>query len=560
MIAFWLIVLGMLVFPILAFLTVAISPHLLGFGSAWFSLDAFRNALSGQMKQALGNSLMVGTGAAVSATVAGAFVAWVVVRTNAPGRSMWTGSMFALLLAPSYMIAMGWERLLEPLGVLQTLGYQGTALQHVIYGPVGVTLVLAVKGIPFAYLAFSSALRGLGAQYEAAVRVHGGGSVAAMRMAISLVSPAVWASLAIVFAEAISDFGVADTLAYNAHFPVATYQLYNAVDSFPVDFPTAAAVGWLLLGMAAMALTAQGWALRGRSFRVLSARNAAVRRTHLRPGPKVAVVAVMLLIEFVGLGIPAIGAVSASLLAGVGSLATNHSLTLSNYQRALTNPALIGPLLYSAQLAAITACAVLVFALVAARLLSSHGRAMSSRVLDLLLITAVALPGIVFAVGYIFTYNLPLMNRLGINLYETTTLLVVAYIATAMPGTTRVLVGAVAQVPDSVGHAARVHGFRAATAWLRAVLPLLARPLVSAWVLTFTGTLLELPVSQLLYPPGKPPLAIGIETALSKYDFSGGTAMEVLAILFALAVVGVVWGLYHLLAPAGWQRLGRADA
>src|SRR5262249_6383178 len=80
-------------------------------------------------------------------------------------------------------------------------------------------------------------------------------------------------------------------------------------------------------------------------------------------------------------------------------------------------------------------------------------------------------------------------------------------------------------------------------------------PLVTAWVLTFAATLLELPVSQLPYPPGKPPVAIGITKALENYDYGGGTAMEVLAIGPALAVVAVVWGLFNVLAPSGWRRI-----
>jgi iron(III) transport system permease protein len=92
--------------------------------------------------------------------------------------------------------------------------------------------------------------------------------------------------------------------------------------------------------------------------------------------------------------------------------------------------------------------------------------------------------------------------------------------------------------------------------WLRTVLPLLARPLVAAWVLTFAAILLELPVSQLLYPPGSPPVSIGITKALGNYDYGGGTAIEVLAIVLALIVVAIAWALFRLLTPEGWRHRG----
>ncbi len=553
---FWLLIVAILVLPILLFLLVALSPRLLGQGSAWFTLGSFRSVLRGTFLQGAVNSLLVGVCAAAAATAAGAALAWLVLRTDVPGRRLWSGSMFVLLLAPSYLIALGWERLLEPAGVLDLLGVPSAAARAAFYGPVGVVVVLTVKGVPFAYLAIAGALRGLGEEFESAARVHGGGRLAAGRIVAALLAPACWSAFAIVFAEAVSDFGVAATLANDAHFPVATFTLYNAIDSFPVQFPVAAAVGWVLMAMAGLALLAQSRAVRGRAYRVLGGRSRPARRHQLGRAAAMGGLAALGGLLVVGLGVPAFGAVSASLVNGLGSLAGDHSLTLDNYTRTMSSPALRDPLLYSARLAAITATLTAVLGVVAARLLSVKTSRLSGRLLDLLLLTAVALPGIVFAAGYIFTYNLPLTNRLGLHLYQTSFLLFLGYLATALPSTSRVLLGSVSQVQESLREAGRVHGSGAFASWLRTVLPLLARPLVAAWVLTFSATLLELPVSQLLYPPGRPPVAVGITKALANYDYGGGTAMEVIAIVFTLAVVALVWLAFRLLTPAGWRRTG----
>jgi len=554
---FWSIVVAILLLPIVLFLLVAFSPALFDQGPQWFTLSGFRAVLSGPLLKGIENSLIVGVSTALLATVIGFAVAWVVLRAGVPGRRLWSGAMFALLLAPSYLIALGWERLLEPQGVLDLLGVPDSALRSLLYGPVGVIGVLTVKGIPFAYLAVSSALRGLGEEFEAAVRVHGGGRLAALRVVVALLAPAVWSSLAIVFAESISDFGVAATLANDSHFPVATFALYNAVDSFPIQFPQAAAVGWILMGMAVFALLAQSAALRGRSYRVLGGRSRPARRRHLSWPAKVAVLSGLTLLVILSLGVPTFGAVSASLINGLGSLLGSHGLSLANYQRVLASPELRGPLLYSASLAAITATITAALGVIVARVLTRARGRFSARLLDLVLLSAVALPGIVFAAGYIFTYNLPLTNSLGIHLYETSTLLLMGYVATALPPSSRVLLGSVGQIQESLREASRVHGGGMLGSWFRAVVPLLARPVLSAWSLTFGATLLELPVSQLLYPPNNPPVSVGITKSLANYDFGGGTAMEVIAVLLALVVISVVWGLFQLFAPAGWRRLGR---
>jgi len=138
--------------------------------------------------------------------------------------------------------------------------------------------------------------------------------------------------------------------------------------------------------------------------------------------------------------------------------------------------------------------------------------------------------------------------------------LVLGYLATVLPSTSRVLLGPFAQVQHGLQEAGRVHGSGSVVSWARTVLPVLSRPLLAAWVLTFTATLLELPVSELLYPPNQPPVSVGITKALANYDYGGGTAMEVIAIVFALLVVATAWGLFHLLTPAGWRQLGKTQS
>jgi iron(III) transport system permease protein len=119
-----------------------------------------------------------------------------------------------------------------------------------------------------------------------------------------------------------------------------------------------------------------------------------------------------------------------------------------------------------------------------------------------------------------------------------------------------VLVGAVSQLQSSLADAARTHGANAFLAWVRGVFPLIARPLVFAWLLSFTGVFLELPISQLLYAPSLPPVSVAIEDNLSNYHFGIGMAQAVTSVAFALVVVAIVLGAYRLLAPAGWRRIG----
>jgi ABC transporter/Binding-protein-dependent transport system inner membrane component len=140
-------------------------------------------------------------------------------------------------------------------------------------------LLLGLRCVPFSYLAISAALGGLGQEFEDAARVHGASRWQALRLIAPILAPAIMSALAIGFAESISDFGVAATLAYNSNFTLATYALYAAIGNFPPSFPLAAGMSWLLVLAVSVPLFLQARALRGRSYAILSGRTRqAVRR------------------------------------------------------------------------------------------------------------------------------------------------------------------------------------------------------------------------------------------------------------------------------------------
>jgi iron(III) transport system permease protein len=556
---FWLLLAAFILAPCACFLLLAVSPRLFDQGSQWFTLTYLHQALTGATAVAVVNSLWVSGCAALLGLVVGFPVAWLAQRTTLPGRQLVSPAMWLVLLLPSWLPALGWERLVQPDGVMYRLGLNWPWVTHAIMGPFGVVLLLGLRCVPFSYLAITAALAGLGQEFEDAARVHGASRFGAMRLIVPILAPAIASALAIGFAESISDFGVAATLAYNSNFSLATYQLYAAIGNFPPSFPLAAGMAWLLVAAVAIPLALQARALRGKSYAVLSGRTRqAVRRQLSRRGAIGASTGVIMFF-LIALGIPGFGAVSASLLADYGG---SFSLTFANYRAlfaqstlAASSGGLISPLERSLVYALITATITVTLGFVAARLLSRR-RTRTTGTLDFLLLASVALPGVVFGAGYIFAYNLPIMSRLGINLYQTVTLLIIAYSASSLPTNARVLVGAVSQLQPSLRDAARAHGAGAITAWARGVLPAVSRPIVMAWLYTFCGVFLELPLSQLLYAPGSPPASIAIEDNLSNYHFGVGMAQSVLAVAIALAAVGLVLGGYRLLAPAGWRRIG----
>lgn len=547
-----LVVLFLLVVPSLCFLIQAVSPRLFAQGSAWLTFANVSQAVHDGLGHAMADTMIVSLSAAVIGTAAAAGLSVVAERTDAKGRRGYVMGLWAVLLCPSYLIAVGWEEIVLRSGFLGAAGLWTPTLQHLVMGPVGVAVVLGLKGAPFAYFALAPSVAAVGGDLEHAARVHGGGRTAVVRTVGPVLLPALLSGFVIVFAESVGDFGVASTIAASAHFPVATYVLYESISTFPANFGVAAVVGWALAASVGGALALQSILLRGRSFAVVSGRSRPAPRRHLTSRGQLLAILFSSGFFLVALGVPILGVLTSSLLIPFEGLHLS-SFTLSNYQGLLGVQGLGGPVRFSAEMGAACGLATVVLGAILARTLAAGSAGAATKILDFTLLVAVALPGVVFAAGYIFAYDLPVVTNAGIALYGTIPLLGMAYVANAVPQSSRILLGPFAQIQETLLAAARVHGAGVARAWRQGVLPLLARPLVWAGLLAFAALFLELPISELLAPPGIVPVSVAILRVLGKANIGLGTALSVVAIVFTLVVVGVVLTLFRLLAPPGWR-------
>ncbi len=180
---------------------LAVSPALFDQGSSYFTLRYLLEAFSGQTAVAIDNSLWVSITAAALGVAAGFPVAWLTSRTALPARGLISAGMWLVLLLPSWLQSLGWIRIVQLDGVMYRLGFDLPVVTHAILGPFGVVLVLGIRNVPFSYLAISSALAGMGQEFEDAARVHGASRLGAIRVLAPVIAPAILSAVAIVFAE-----------------------------------------------------------------------------------------------------------------------------------------------------------------------------------------------------------------------------------------------------------------------------------------------------------------------------------------------------------------------
>lgn len=557
----WVVLSLLIVLPVLCFLLLAFSPRLFQQGPEWFTLRYFGEAFSGSTVQGIVNSLWVSTTTGILCVIFAIGLAWVIQRTNVWGRRFWGVCIWGLLLVPTWMMTLGWQDLLQPFGALNYLGVPTTAMNNLFMGPVGIVAVLTFAGVPFSYLVISASLQGLGQEFEDAARTHGANRWLTLRTIVPILMPALVSAFAICFAETMSDFGVAFTLGYHAHFPLATFTLFSAIDNFPANFSVGAVIAIVLVLSAIVPISLQSRALRGRSYAVLSGRSRQARRRVLTLRGRIVATAAVAGFFTVALGVPLFGAFLGSFTKNLGTFSSGGFRFTLDYYRQVLHPSIVGkglgaPLVFSNQLAFFVATVAVALGVVLARQMLAKRGGISSKVTDLVLLGSIAVPGIVLGIGYIFTYNLPFVTNNVINIYKTAPLLIMGLIASALPAQTRFMAAPLSQIQPSLGDAARVHGAGRFRAWQASHLPLLSRVVVWAWLLTFARTISELAIAQVLYPPGTEPASVAIQAYLANFEDGTGTAMTMVTLLEMVGVIVIVLGLFRLVAPKGWRRIG----
>lgn len=490
------------------------------------------------------HSLELGAIVAVLATALGGAFAVLTQRFRLPLRMLVTPVPWLVFLTPSYLKALAWVLLMSPGGYLSQLGLLPRALSDNFFGLAGLAFVHTVGLFPLAAFIIGGALVGLGTDLEDAARLAGAGPWRIWtRVNLPLLAPAIALSCIATFAEVLSDFGLATTIARQSHFGLLTYGIYVAASDYPIDFPIAGAQAFILLLLVLAVVFADRVLRRQTEAKLISGR---ARGTKVGdagrwrwPAAGMAV-AVAVLALYLPMAAILLRAFTATL--GYGLAPTNF--TLANIVLALSpgsvaNAALLRSLVYAAVAALISAGVAL---LLAARI-EAAGKSVRAAVVGLSLGT-VAIPGIVLGFGYILVWNrLPGFADWPFPHYGDASLLVTGYIATALPYCLVVILSAVGQLAPSLGDAARLHGHGRFSRLVSVTLPLVLLSVVTAFLLTFIRTMFELPISQLLIPQVGSPVPPFVVRLANKDEDGAAAALSLVSMVAAGGLAGIVWAL-----------------
>lgn len=490
---------------------------------------------------ALGNTLVIASGAAGLALVLGTPLALLLFRTDLPLRGVFT-VLFTLPSAiPAFIWGMGWLSLASPrAGYLNRLLGEGTLD---IYGPAGIAFVEGLSGLPLVLLAGAAALRRVDPALEEAARVCGASPVRALlATTLPLALPSLLSGAVMVFLMAASAFGVPYLLGVSASPPtrVLTTRIYELVllgGDEGLGRASVLATALLLLTPVALVAT---WAL-GRSGRV---RLSAGKGVSSRPFPlgrawglaTVAVGAVCAVLVLLPLG----AILLTSMQRSFGAELAWKELTLAHWSGVLLEPRTLRATGQSLLLAAGAAGLVCALGLGAAVLQRAFRRLGVG--VEALAVWPYALPGTVLALALLVAFSRDLrfilLERAAfvLALAHTPWLLLIAYAGKHLALGARNSTEALAQIDPSLAEAARVSGAGPLRAFVDAPLPLMRPALAVAFVLAFLACATEITMSVLLVPAGSEVLGTLL---FELQSYADPAAAAVLACAFvALVVLG----------------------
>lgn len=436
----------------------------------------------------------------VASVVVGVCAAWLVVRSDLPGRNLLRVLLALPLAVPSYLSAFAWVSWKPWLA-----GFRGAAL------------VLTLVSYPFVYLPAVAALRHLDPAQEEVARSLGRSRVdVALRLTVRQIRPAIAAGALLVALYVLSDFGAVAAMRYE----VFTWVIYGA---YRAGFnPSRAAILALVLVAIAFVLVVAEARVRGRAAAARIGSGAARTATQVRLGRAGPLAwAFLITILAAGIAFPVIRVLQ-------------WVVTFESTDVDVSD--VIGALGQTLVLAALAALAAIALAVPVGVLAARH-RDRASVAIERSTYVAHTLPGIVVAISLVFVGV-----RLLRPVYQEIPLLVLGYVVLFLPLAVGAVRSSVEQSPVRLEEVARSLGSSPQRVLARVTAPLALPGIGAGTALVFLTTMKELPVTLVLRPTGTETLATKLwrYTAVSDYANAGPYALAL--VLFAAIPTALLSG------------------
>ncbi len=452
--------------------------------------------------RAFQTTLEVAAGMTVIAVPIGTLLAFIMVRTDVPGRAWLEPLLLVPIFCSALVLAFGYVVAAGPVGIVSTwvkglIGF----VPWDVYSLASLIVIAGLIHVPHVYLYTAASLRGLGSDVEEAARVVGASPLrVAFSVSLPMVRPAIAFSAVLVFFLGFELFGLPLVLGDPEGRLVLTTYLYKLTNILGTPSYQLMAVVVVVIGVVAAPLVWLQRRLLRDAGRYVSMRGKGLRAEPLRLGgwrwPALLLILAWFLVTVV---VPIGGITLRSFVVSWGEgvrlldvLTLQHYRDLANYPnvlRGIVNTLGVGVIGGAISVACYTALALALH----------RWQSGWTRIVDYLVLLPRAMPGIVagLAVLWIFLFVKPLAP-----LRQTMVSVWVAYTVVWLAYGMRLVQGPLLQVGPEVEEAARTAGAGARRVQRDVTLPLVRNGMVAAWLLVFLIFVREYSTGVYLLGPG----------------------------------------------------------
>jgi len=458
-----------------------------------------------QTYRLIGTSFVFAAGSAGFSLLLAATLAWITIRTNAPGRGLFELVALVPNVLPPLLISTSWVLLLNPSVGLINVWLRVLGLPVLtVYSLPGMIFVEGLILTPLAFLIIGASLRSMDASLEESARVAGSPSLqVATRITLRLILPALLAAGALNFVRAIESFDTPAVIALPARIEVLTTKIFReALGAFPPNHNLAATYAMSLLGIALVfvylyrritAVTERFTTVTGRGYRP--------QIIDLGPWRYLAsAVAVLVLALVVAMPFAILLVTSVLPFVQVPSLEALRLATFKHYVFIATEARVLRAIQTSLLLAVSGATIGMVLASVIAYI-TVRTKVAGRGLLEGLVFVPLAFPGTALAIGLLWGYV-----HFPIPIYATIWILLIAYVTRFLPFGLRAMTSTMVQVHRELEESSRICGGGFVTTFRRILLPLLRPGFMAGWAILATTFMREFSTSLFLYTPRSEPI------------------------------------------------------
>jgi iron(III) transport system permease protein len=486
------------------------------------------------------NTVYIAVMATVMAILIGFTLAWILTRTNVPGRD----TLERLMELPYYMTplvgALAWSVIAGPKSgfvnqLWKVAGGHGDLVD--IYGYFGIAWVMALFEGTVAFVMISASMKSMDPALEESARVIGASKFRTMlTVTLPLVMPGVLGATLFVFAEMLGSFAAALVIGIPARIYVITTAIWDSTLAYPPDYGRASAMGLALFVVMFAMLTFYRRIIGRGSYATITGKA-------FRPRPMdmgrlawllFGVCALYVLLAVV---LPLAALIFTSLQRFATVILSQAEFTLANYRTALS----LGPVrdaMGNSLMLGFGVASIGVLVMVILVWIIYRSQLVGRGAIEYLVMFPQAVPRLVFGLALLWAWlNIP------VPIYGTLWLLVLAYFTVMLPLGVRTLAGVVLQIDKSLEECARVCGAGWVYQMRTVTLPLLKPGILAAWLLIFMACVRELGASVFLMGPNAKVIGPSIVNAFAT---SGTELTAAMALIQTLTVIVALMVLFRL--------------